>query len=405
MTSAHPLVPQVEHRLVNTAKAHMVTPEWAPGVVSPLHDVLSETERRAILADNPHSYLHVTSDPLALPEPPGDAVAESLQARALRRLLDLGAYTAMPEPALFVYRLTERGREYTGVIASVALDGFGDGRVLGHEAVQEERVAGLVRHYEHVPMRSELVALFHPVDPVVAELTARVVSRPPLLVFTDAGGVAQSVWHAGPEETVALTRQLSGQRLYIADGHHRVAAATRCWESAGRPETGAVLCVLYPQDAIILHAFHRRLRGPVDVPALLEDLETRFEVSSTDVPAHRPDVAPRTIGMYAAGSWRVLRPRERPRMAGVAGLDVTMLHELVLRGLLGVDHADPRLQFIPDVRDVGAATRECDADAGVLFTLHAPSIEDLVSVAERHEVMSSKTTYVQPKPHTGIFLS
>jgi uncharacterized protein (DUF1015 family) len=405
MTSAHPLVPQVEHRLVNTAKAHMVTPEWAPGVVSPLHDVLSETERRAILADNPHSYLHVTSDPLALPEPPGDAVAESLQARALRRLLDLGAYTAMPEPALFVYRLTERGREYTGVIASVALEGFGDGRVLGHEAVQEKRVAGLVRHYEHVPMRSELVALFHPVDPVVAELTARVVSRPPLLVFTDAGGVAQSVWHAGPEETVALTRQLSAQRLYIADGHHRVAAATRCWESAGRPETGAVLCVLYPQDAIILHAFHRRLRGPVDVPALLEDLETRFDVSSTDVPAHGPDVAPRTIGMYAAGSWRVLRPRERPRMAGVAGLDVTMLHEPVLRGFLGVDHADPRLQFIPDVRDVGAATRECDADAGVLFTLHAPSIEDLVSVAERHEVMSSKTTYVQPKPHTGIFLS
>jgi uncharacterized protein (DUF1015 family) len=87
------------------------------------------------------------------------------------------------------------------------------------------------------------------------------------------------------------------------------------------------------------------------------------------------------------------------------GLDVTMLDEQVLRPLLGIDHGDPRLQFVPDLRDLGATTRECDADGGALFTLHAPGIADLVSVAERHEVMSTKTTYVQPKPRTGIFLS
>jgi len=89
----------------------------------------------------------------------------------------------------------------------------------------------------------------------------------------------------------------------------------------------------------------------------------------------------------------------------VAGLDVTMLDHQVLCPLLGIGYGDPRLQFVPDLRDVGATARECDADAGVLFTLHAPSIEDVVSVAERHEVMSPKSTYVQPKPRTGIFLS
>ena len=89
----------------------------------------------------------------------------------------------------------------------------------------------------------------------------------------------------------------------------------------------------------------------------------------------------------------------------MAGLDVTMLDEQVLRPLLGIDHGDPRLQFVPALRNLGATTRECNADAGVLFTLRAPRIEDVVSVAERHEVMSTKTTYVQPKPRTGIFLS
>lgn len=401
MTSAH----HVARPLVDSVVGHVVSPKWAARVVSPLHDVISEDERRLMLADNPDSYLHVTSDPLALPELYDDDAAESVQASALRRLLDLGAYTPVPEPALFVYRLTERGREHTGVIASVAVEGFGDGRVLGHEAVQPGRVAGLVRHYQRVPKRSELVALVHAIDPVVTDVTARVAAQPPLLDFTDASGVTQSVWQAKPREAEGLVRQLGGQQLYIADGHHRVAAATRCWEMAGRPGTGTVLCALYPQQEIELHAFHRLVRGPVAVPELRERLAVHFDVNPIDQPSEGSSVPPGTIGLYAAGCWSLLRPRERRSLPGVAGLDVTMLGTQVLRPLLGIVDGDPRLQFVPDLRDIGATKRDCDAEAGVLFTLHAPSIEDLMSVAERREVMSTKTTYVQPKPRTGLFLS
>ena len=329
MTSAHDLA----RPLVDTVSIHMVSPQWAARVVSPLHDVLSESERRAILADNPDSYLHVTSDPLALPKPPGNVAAESVQTKALRRLLDLRAYAPVHEPALFVYRLTERGRDHTGVIASVAVEGFGDGRVLGHERVQPERVAGLVRHYQRVSMRSELVALFHPVDRTIAELTARVVAQPPLLSFTDASGVVQSVWRAGPAEAAPLTRQLGGQRLYVADGHHRVAAATRFCELAGRPKTGKVLCAIYPQDEIVLHAFHRRVRGPVALPALFEGLTAHFDVTPIDGSIDGSDVAPGFIGLHAADRWWELRPREPRRLPGVAGLDVTMLDQQVLRPL------------------------------------------------------------------------
>ena len=387
--------------LVDAVTPHVVSPQWAHRVVSPLHDVLSEAERRAILKDNPDSYLHVTSDPLALPELSGDSAAESVQAKALRRLLELGAYTPAPKPALFIYRLTERGRQHTAVIASVAVEGFGDGRVLGHEGVQPARVAGLVRHYERVPKRSELVALFHPVDPVVTELTTRVMTQPPLLDFTDASGVVQSVWQAGDAETAALARRLSAQQLYVADGHHRVAAATRSWEMAGRPRSGTVLCSLYPLDTIVLHAFHRLVRGPVAVPTLLEGLAANFHVTPSD----GPSVAPGAIGLYAAGQWRRLEPHEPWKLPGVAGLDVTMLDQQVLRPLLGLSPGDPRLQFVPDTRDLDGTKDECDADAAVLFTLHAPDIEDVISVAERHEFMSTKTTYVHPKPRTGIFLS
>lgn len=405
MTSAH----DEARPLVDTVSVHMVSPQWATRVVSPMHDVLSESERRAILAHNPDSYLHVTSDPLALPEGPDDVAAESVQAKALRRLLDLRAYTPLPEPALFVYRLTERGRDHTGLIAGVAVEGFRDGRVLGHERVQPERVAGLIRHYQRVSMRSEVVSLFHPGDPMVAELTARVVARPPLLSFTDASGVVQSIWQAGPGEAALLTRQLGRQRLYVADGHHRVAAATALGELAAQHRKARVLCAIYPKDEIVLHAFHRRVRGPVAVPALLEGLAAHFEVVANHGPSDDPrdgfGVGPGCIGLHAAGRSWTLRPREPRRLPGTAGLDVTMLDHQILRPLLGISAGDPRLEFVPDLRDLGETTRECDTDGGVLFTLHAPCSEDIIEVAERHEVMSTKSTYVRPKPRTGIFLS
>jgi uncharacterized protein (DUF1015 family) len=399
MTSAH----EPDHPLVQSVSGHVVDPGWAARVVSPLHDVLSEQERRAMLAQNPDSFLHVTTDPSALPEPAADVEGEPAQARALRRLLERRAYTPVGEPALFVYRLTDRGRDHTGVIANVALEGFGDGRVLGHERVQRERVAALVRHYERVSMRSELVALFHPVDPVVAALTAGVVVAPPVLHFTDVSGVTQTVWKAQAADRVALTRRLGTQRWYVADGHHRAAAATRFRELGGRPGTGTVLCALYPQSDVVLHAFHRRVRGPVAVPALVEGLAASFHVVPAPGPVGEP--APGSIGLHGDGRWWVLWPRSPRAEAGVAGLDVTVLEAQVIEPLLGLRHGDPRLEYVPDLRDLDAVTRECQEDGGVLLTLHAPRIEDVVTVAERGEAMSPKTTYVQPKPRTGIFLS
>jgi uncharacterized protein (DUF1015 family) len=161
-----------------------------------------------------------------------------------------------------------------------------------------------------------------------------------------------------------------------------------------------VLCVLYPQDQVSLHAFHRRVRGPVEGQELLRELEVDFDVRRVD----EPHLHPESIGLYAAGGWHVLTPRRRDNAQGVAGLDVTMLHSQVLRPLLGVEDGDPRLEVLPELRALDRTLRACDEDGGVLFTLHPPRLEDVISVAERHEVMSPKTTYVKPKPRTGIFL-
>lgn len=382
--------------LVRAVSAYLVSPSWAPRVASPLHDALGERERAEVLARNPDSFLHVTGVP-----PPGvGGAGDTTQRGALQRLLDAGAYRLHAEPTVFVYRMRDGEEEHTGVVAGVDLAGFVDGRVLGHEGVQPARVEALVAHHDRVHLRSEIVALVHHEQSEVSGLLEAISRRAPALAFTDAWGVEQAVWVAGAEECAVLTRMLEARRHYIADGHHRVAAARRRWERDGRRPGEVLLCVLYPEDQVTLHPFHRRVRGPVEVAGLVAGLEAGFVVSA----ATGPVTGPGSLGVYAAGSWHALTPRTPRQAPGVTGLDVTLLDEEVLRPLLGVGAGDPRLEFLPGPGGVADAQRACDTDGGVLFTLRAPQLADLVSVAERGEVMSPKTTFVKPKPRTGVFL-
>jgi uncharacterized protein (DUF1015 family) len=385
--------------LVAAFSGQVIEPSWAARVVSPLHDVLSVEDRRAIMAANPDSYLYVTSDPLDLPGPPlGDP--SQANAVAQQRLLALGAYGPPMSGAGFVYQMVEDGIEHAGVVAQVAVAGFVDGRVLGHEGVQPDRVDGLVRHFDAVPRRSELVSLVHRDDRELAELVETVRRSAAVLEVTDVSGVLQSVWQADRPTSVELVGALGARPLYIADGHHRVAASVRRWERDGRPADASVLCAIYAERQIRLYSFHRRVRGPLDPEALVAALSRDFDVQPVDSATRER----RRLGLYVAGRWLRLAPRTDPHAAGVAGLDVTMLDEQVLRPLLGIAKDDPRLEFVPELRDLAVATADCDADGGALFTVDAPTMDNLVSVAERGEVMAAKSTYVQPKPRTGIFL-
>lgn len=385
--------------LVRPFSGRVVTQPWGSRVISPPHDVLTAAERQSILSDNPDSYLHVTSDPQDLPERP-DGRAAGANAIALQRLLDLGAYSPPVDRALFAYRMSEPRGGHTGLVAQVAVRGFADGRVRGHEAVQPDRVAGLVRHFDAVPRRSELVSLVHRDDHALAELTAQVCADAPILQLTDLGGVEQSVWQLDARRLAEVAPLLDALPHYIADGHHRVAASLRRWRRDGEPEDSTVLSAIYPAAQISVYSFHRRVHGPVAASELLSRLHAEFSVSSVAAPTQETG----SFGMYVDGQWFRLTPRQARHQAGVAGLDVTVLDGQVLGPLLGVDRGDPRLVFIPELRDLPAGLSACDADGGVMFTLQAPGMDDLFTVADRGEVMSAKTTYVQPKPRSGIFL-
>lgn len=294
------------------------------------------------------------------------------------------------EASLYVYRQERGDVVCTGVVCDVAIDAFVRGRVRGHEAVQAQRVESLVHHHATTDVAPALVALLHHPGPAYARTLEEVCPTPPILDFSGPKGVRQLVWRVpSGAATASLADELAASDHYIADGHHRVAAALAEWHSSGEPVDAGVLCVIHPMGGLRLSAFHRRVFGPVDTTAVMELLALAFEVA--EAPTQPPATAG-TVGLYAAGRWYTATIR-----APGAGLDVEVLQAEVL------DRLSQPIEIAPAKTLVDELTRRCDSDEGVLFTLAPPPLHTLTSLADANEAMPPKTTYFEPKPCAGIF--
>jgi uncharacterized protein (DUF1015 family) len=306
--------------------------------------------------------------------------------------LDDAAYDA-PVAGLYVYRQRRDGDEHVGVVCDVHQAAFRDRQVRGHEAVQPDRVAALVQHFATAPARAELVALLHRPGPVFARAVAEALAAAPNVTFDGPDGLAQEIWLVPEPTATALADELGTATHYIADGHHRVAATLAGWQAAGGVSEAGLPCVVYPMDGLALSAFHRRVRGPVDAARVREAFDVDFVLAPADGPPERPG----DLGVYVDGQWSTATYRGE-RAPGTAGLDVAVLHDRVL-GPLGVEDRVRSLRLPVEV-----LTAACDDDGGLLVTLAPPTLDLLIDVADRGEVMPPKTTYFDPKPCAGIFL-
>lgn len=376
---------------------YVIRSEWADRVVSPMHDVLTQDERAELMAANPYTYLHVARQP---GDDGPDVDPGEQAAAALDRLLASGAFNHVENPALYLYRLRTPDHQQTGLVAEVPVSAFTDGSVRGHEAVQPDRVEALVRHHDAVAGRSALVALMYRADPGVDQVVDLICKEEPLVSITSR--LDQEVWAVSdPELSLVIAAGVGRQRLYVTDGHHRVAAAIEEWKRAGQPSNRSVLCVLFPDDQLRTLAFHRRVAGPVDREQTKDRLLEQFRWEQAAGPTRRPGC----FGVYMRGEWGLLIPRRLHRRPGVEGLDVTFLHREVLGPLFGIEGAgDPRLEVVTELAGAAELARRCDHDGGVLFLLGPPSIDQIMEVSDRGEVMPAKSTYFDPKPGAGIFL-
>jgi len=404
---------------VRPFRAIRPTAQSAPAVLALPYDVMSVEEAREMAAGRPDSFLHVSRAEIDLREglDPYDPEVYRQSGLALDAMVDRGVLALDAEPTLSVYRMRMGGLEQTGLVVAASVDDYASGVIRKHELTRPDKENDRVRHIDAVGAHDEPVFLLSPPDARVdAVLAAVVASGPPDYSATSdaAAPVSHEVWVVSDpaviEQVVAAFAAMPA--LYVADGHHRSAAAERVRdERRARAGHGAdlgsadqFLAVVVPSDHVTLMPYHRAVADLAGLGAaeFVERVRGAFEVVEADAPV-QPDTL-REFGMYLGGQWHRMRSLT-PRDPGV--LDVDVLQDDLLEPVLGITdpRRDQRLHFVGGIRGLPELERLVDeGHDAVSFSLRPTSVEQLVAVADRGEIMPPKSTWFEPKLGSGLFL-
>lgn len=390
---------------IRPAHLHIVQPALAARVAAPAFDTLPAEERTARAAD-PLSYLNVL-------HPPDGVEHLGRSRRALERLLADDVFADGSGPRFAWYRLATDDHVQTGLVAEVAIRDYDEGRIVRHEHTRAEREEDLAAFQRQVAADASPVGLAYRADPHMGAWAHRATAGPPHLRFTSDDGVEHTVWTTTGAEEVREVCAAAARlpRLYVTDGHHRFAAASRV-AAAGRaagsgPDAADqwLLAALFPDEELRILPFHRAVARPrgTTTADLLRALATHVDVTPLECPVapHRPH----TFTTFVEGGWyRVAVPPDAVGSDPLGALAVSVLQDHVLAPVFGVfePRIDPRLTYVAG--DAAAVASHCVRHRAVGFMVRPTTMQELMTVADADAVMPPKSTLFSPKTRAGIVL-
>jgi uncharacterized protein (DUF1015 family) len=404
----------VSERLLAPFAGLRVAPHHADAVLAPPYDVLSTEEARAAAQGRPWSFLHVSRPEIDLPPqtPPGAPALYEGATAAFSRMIESGVLIRDTAPRFYAWRMEAQGRAQTGLVAAASLAAYEQGAIKRHESTRPPKVEDRARHIEALGAQTGPLLLIHRPDEEVRRLIAAACAGPPLCRSVQGGTVTHTLWPIdGADEIEALTERFDRiGALYIADGHHRAAAAQTAAQAmgAGTGEAASrLLTVSFPADEVRILGYHRIVRGlnGLTSPAFLHQIGQTLDYEPAEGPVE--PARPAHFGMYVEGRWFRLAAEGPAPASGAAvdRLDVSLLARLVLGPILGIGdpRLDARIDFVGGGRGVEALAAAVDnGDATVAFSLYPTSVEDLMAVADAGAILPPKTTWFEPKLADGL---
>jgi uncharacterized protein (DUF1015 family) len=400
--------------LVRPFAALRPTPLHAAAVVAPPYDVVSTEEARTLCEGRPLSFLHISRPEVDLPDgssPYSDA-AYAQGARNLARLVADGVLIRDGEPSFYVYRLVMNGRAQTGVALVGSVRAYEEQRIRRHELTRPDKETDRVRNIAALNAQTGPVLLAYRANPTLHELIGAATRAAPLFCVTGPNEVVHTIWRvAAPGDVAALAAAFDAlDALYIADGHHRSAAAARVAAARRGPSDAShefFLAVAFPHDELRILDYNRVVRdlNRLAPEAFLAQIRESFSVAAA--PRAASPSRPETFAMYWAGGWYELKIRGElvPRHDPVASLDVSLLQDHLLAPILGIGdpRTDARIDFVGGVRGLTELERRVDSGrAAVAFALHPTRMEQLMAVADAGKLMPPKSTWFEPKLADGL---
>jgi uncharacterized protein (DUF1015 family) len=386
-------------------------------VASVPYDVVNTDEARALAEGNPLSFLHVSRPEIDLP-PDTDIHSDSVYRKAVENYEKLIADCPLEQeaaPSLYLYRLIMGEHEQVGIVAVCSIDEYDNGTIRKHERTRRDKEDDRTRHMLMLRAQTGPVFLtYRQRDEIDAHVAAAIASES-LYDVTAADGVRHTIWRL--EETDVLVKSFeSVPLLYIADGHHRAASASRAraelqqqsFAHTGKEDYNYVLTVIFPDSQVQILAYNRTVHdlNGLTKEEFLDEIRAQFTITENANPS------PSQRGhwsMYLDGKWYGLQlsPAATQPAGTVQSLDVSILQDRLLDPILGIKdvRTDKRIDFIGGLRGTKELERLVnEGKAAVAFSLFPTTVAELLMVSDANEIMPPKSTWFEPKLRDGLLI-
>jgi uncharacterized protein (DUF1015 family) len=390
-------------------------PREAAAVAAPPYDVLNTEEARQRAAGKPSSFLHISKPEIDLPVDT-DPYAPAVYAKGaenLKRLVESGVLIRDQAPHYYVYRLRMGDHVQTGFVAAASVAAYDINRIRKHEFTRPDKEDDRVRQIEALNAQTGPVLLAYKAHKDVQAIIDTVAKGAPLYDVTADDGIVHTLWLMNDAATIDRLTMLvdAMDALYIADGHHRSAAASRVAAArrgaAKNDSAEYFLAVAFPHDQMRIFDYNRVIRdlNGLTPEAFLAKIKERFDVTPATAQV-KPDKATR-FGMYLGGAWyrMDIHPKLIPQTDPVARLDVSLLQDNLIAPVLGISdpRRDKRIDFVGGIRGLGELEKRVNSgEMKVAFALYPTSLDQLIAVADANQVMPPKSTWFEPKLADGL---
>jgi uncharacterized protein (DUF1015 family) len=391
--------------------------ERAQAVASVPYDVVNTEEARALAEGKPLSFLHVSRPEIDLP-PGTDIYSDAVYRKAVENFEKLIATCPLEkesEPSLYLYRLIMGHHEQIGVVACCSIDEYDNDTIRKHERTRRDKEDDRTRHMLMLRAQTGPVFLTYRRRAEIDEQVAAAITAAPLYDITAEDGIRHTIWRL--TETESLVNSFNSvPLLYIADGHHRAASASRAraelrdqsFSHTGKEDYNYFLTVIFPDSQLQILAYNRVVKdlNGLSREDFLEAVRRQFTITENATPA------PEERGnwsMYLDGKWYGLQlsPETTLPTGTVQTLDVSILQDRLLDPVLGIKdiRTDKRVDFVGGLRGTKELERLVDeGKAVVAFSLYPTTVAELLMVSDANEIMPPKSTWFEPKLRDGLLI-
>ncbi|MFH0952953.1 MAG: DUF1015 family protein [Verrucomicrobiota bacterium] len=399
---------------IKAFQAWRPAPQLAAKVASLPYDVVNTAEARELSKGNANSFFHVSRAEIDLPAGT-DLHAEQVYQKAaenFRRLLSDGVLVREDKPSLYVYRLVRGTHEQRGIVAVCHVGDYERNVIKKHEKTRKAPEDDRTKHIDATNAHSGPVFLAYRDQAEINRIAARTEQGAPLYDFTAADGIRHTVWRLSDAGAVveAFARV---PEAYIADGHHRAAAAVRValrraagGKAAGDEEYNWFLAVLFPAGQLCILPYNRCVHdlNGLSQEKFLEAVRQHFRVTEGADPE---PAKPGHISMYLAGKWYGLYWAPDAAPDPVSSLDVSVLQDRLLSPVLAIDdpRSSPRIEFVGGIRGTAELVKKVDSGkAAVAFSMYPTTVEQLMRISDAGQTMPPKSTWFEPKLRDGLLI-